>query len=143
LIPPEEASLLSDEPDLAYAPATAVAAAIRSRHLSPVDAVEAAARRIETRDPSLNAFVHLAIDEALDRAHAAERMLTDWSAVGPLHGVPTAMRDLFDFKPGWPSTFGGIPALRDFRPDFSCSWVERMEAAGAIVLGKTNSPAMG
>ena len=64
-------------------------------------------------------------------------------AVGLLHGVPAAIKDLFDFKPGWPSTFGGIPALRDFRPDFSCSWVERMEAAGAIVLGKTNSPVFG
>ena len=53
------------------------------------------------------------------------------------------MKDLFDFKPGWPSTFGGVPALASFTPDFSCSWVERVEAAGAIVLGKTNSPVFG
>jgi amidase len=135
--------VLSDEAHLAYAPATEVAAAIRSREISPVDAVQAAARRIEARNPTLNAFVHLALDEALDRARDAERTLMSGAAIGPLHGVPTAMKDLFDFKPGWPSTFGGVPALDGFTVDFSCSWVERMEAAGAIVLGKTNSPVFG
>jgi amidase len=53
------------------------------------------------------------------------------------------MKDLFDFKPGWPSTFGGVRALRDFVPDFYCAWAERMERAGAIIVGKTNSPVMG
>jgi Amidase len=53
------------------------------------------------------------------------------------------MKDLFDFKPGWPTTFGGVRAFRDFVPDFYCAWAERMEAAGAIILGKTNSPVMG
>jgi amidase len=137
------AALLSDEADLAYASATDVAAAIRARQVSPVEAVQAAACRIEDRDPTLNAFVFLAIDEALDRARAAEKALMSGGAIGPLHGVPTAMKDLFDFKPGWPSTFGGVPALGGFTPDFSCSWVERIEAAGAIVLGKTNSPVFG
>ena len=137
------AALLSDEADLAYASATDVAAAIRARRISPVEAVQAAARRIEARDPTLNAFVFLAIDEALEQARAAEKALMSGEAIGPLHGVPTAMKDLFDFKPGWPSTFGGVPALASFTPDFSCSWVERMEAAGAIVLGKTNSPVFG
>jgi amidase len=121
-------TVLGDPADLAYAPATDVAAAIRSRLISPVDAVQAAARRIEARDPTLKAFVHLVIDEALDAARAAERTLMSGGAIGPLHGVPTAMKDLFDFKPGWPSTFGGVPALEGFTVDFSCSWVERMEA---------------
>ncbi len=129
--------------DLAYASATEVAAAIRAREISPVEAVQAAAQRIEDRNPSLNAFVFLAIDEALDRARDAEKTLMSGAAIGPLHGVPTAMKDLFDFKPGWPATFGGIPALEHLTVDVSCSWVERMEAAGAIVLGKTNSPVLG
>ena len=129
--------------DLAYASATEVAAAIRARQISPVEAVQAAAERIEDRNPTLNAFVFLAIDEALEQARTAEKTLMSGEAIGPLHGVPTAMKDLFDFKPGWPSTFGGVPALKSFTPDFSCSWVERMEAAGAIVLGKTNSPVFG
>jgi amidase/aspartyl-tRNA(Asn)/glutamyl-tRNA(Gln) amidotransferase subunit A len=135
--------VLSNEADLAYASATEVAAAIRSRAISPVDAVGAAARRIEARNPTLTAFVHLALDEALEQARAAEETLMRGGPIGPLHGVPTAMKDLFDFKPGWPSTFGGIPALAHLTMDFSCSWVERMEAAGAIVMGKTNSPVLG
>jgi hypothetical protein len=53
------------------------------------------------------------------------------------------MKDLFDFKPGWPTTFGGVRALRDFVVDFYCAWAERMERAGAIIVGKTNSPVMG
>jgi amidase len=53
------------------------------------------------------------------------------------------MKDLFDFKPGWPATMGGIRALRDYRPPFACAWCERMERAGAIIVGKTNSPSMG
>ena len=65
------------------------------------------------------------------------------SALGPLHGVPTAIKDLFDFKPGWPSTFGGVRALADFVPEFHCAFAERIEQAGAILVGKTNSPVMG
>src|SRR5205823_3575804 len=53
------------------------------------------------------------------------------------------IKDLFDFKPGWPSTFGGIRALKDLKLDLSCIYAERMERAGAILLGKTNSPVMG
>src|SRR5438105_5832002 len=63
--------------------------------------------------------------------------------LGPLHGVPSAIKDLFDFKPGWPSTFGGIRALKDLKLDLSCIYAERIERAGAIILGKTNSPVMG
>ena len=51
--------------------------------------------------------------------------------------------DPFDFKPGWVSTFGGIGAFKDFVVDFYCAYAERMERAGAIILGKTNSPVMG
>jgi amidase/aspartyl-tRNA(Asn)/glutamyl-tRNA(Gln) amidotransferase subunit A len=53
------------------------------------------------------------------------------------------MKDLFDFKPGWPATFGGIRALADFRRDAHCIFAERVEQAGAIILGKCNSPVMG
>ena len=53
------------------------------------------------------------------------------------------MKDLFDFKPGWPATFGGVRALRDSASPTHCTYAERMEAAGAILVGKTNSPVMG
>ncbi len=131
----------SDE--LAYLSAAETARRIRSRELSPVEAVEAAIARVEARNPDLNAFVHLGFDDARERAGAAERAVMSGAELGPLHGVPTAMKDLFDFKPGWPSTFGGVRALKDYVPDFSCVFAERIERAGAILLGKTNSPVMG
>ncbi len=129
--------------DLAYTSVSELASLIRARRLSPLEAVDAFAERIEERNPSLTAFVYLDLDEARERAREAERALTSGEELGLLHGVPTAMKDLFDFKPGWPATLGGIRALRDWRPDLTCLYVERVEAAGAIVLGKTNSPVLG
>jgi amidase len=120
-------------------PGIELARRIRERELSPVEVMDATLRTIEERNPRLNAFVFQAFDEAMEAAHAAER----GEPVGPLHGVPTALKDLFDFKPGWPATMGGIRALRDYRPPFACAWCERMERAGAIIVGKTNSPSMG
>src|SRR5207253_7410437 len=63
--------------------------------------------------------------------------------LGPLNGVPSASKDLFDFKPGWTRTFGGIRALKDMGVGLSCVYAERIERAGAILVGKTNSPVMG
>jgi amidase len=119
--------------------ATQLARQIRRREVSPVEVMEETLRGIEARNPRLNAFSYQAFDEALAAAHEAERQAPS----GPLHGVPTALKDLFDFKPGWPATMGGIRALADYRPPFACAWCERMEAAGAIIVGKTNSPTMG
>lgn len=132
---------LSDE--LAYMGAVELAYRIRRRELSPVEVVDAFIERIERRNRSINAFVFSGFDEARARAREAERALMAGETLGPLHGVPTAIKDLFDFKPGWPSTFGGIRALRNFMVDAYCAFAERVEKAGAIILGKTNSPTMG
>lgn len=129
--------------EFAYRSATEIAAAIRIKQVSPVEVLESIIARIEQRNPSLNAFVFTAFDEARERARAAERAVASGAELGALHGVPTAIKDLFDFKPGWPATFGGIPALRAHTLPISCMWAERMEAAGAIIIGKTNSPVMG
>jgi len=129
--------------ELASASTSELARAIRCREASPVEVLDAFAARIEQRNVSLNALVFLDLDQARARARAAERAVCAGAELGPLHGVPTAMKDLFDFKPGWPATFGGIPALKDFVLDAYCGWAERMEAAGAIIVGKTNSPVMG
>jgi amidase/aspartyl-tRNA(Asn)/glutamyl-tRNA(Gln) amidotransferase subunit A len=132
---------LNDE--MAYESATNLAAAVRDRTVSPVEIVDYFLDRIAQRDPSLNAFVHLAPEEARQAAKRAEKAVLDGDELGPLHGVPTALKDLFDFHPGWPSTFGGIRALRQNVAEHHCTYAERMKAAGAIVLGKTNSPVMG
>jgi amidase len=132
---------LSDE--LAYTTVVELAGRIRARELSPVEVLGATIERIEARNPSLNALVYLGLEDARAGAKKAEQALSGDAALGPLHGVPAAIKDLFDFKPGWPATFGGIPALRDFKVDAYCAFAERAERAGAILVGKGNSPVMG
>jgi amidase len=127
----------------AWASAAELALRIRRRELSPIELMTSTIERIERRNPSLNAFVYLDFEQAIERARAAEAALTSGEALGPLHGVPAAMKDLFDFKPGWPSTFGGVRALRNQVIDAYCTYSERMERAGAILVGKTNAPVMG
>ena len=131
------------ENGLAYVSAAELAALIRNRELSPVEVVDTTIERIEARNERINAFIYLGFDDARAAAAEAERALAAGDEVGPLHGVPTAIKDLFDFKPGWPSTLGGVRALVDFVPDFYCVFAERIERAGAIIMGKTNSPTMG
>ena len=116
---------------------------IRQREFSATEVLEATIERIEQRNASLNAFVYKGYDDARKAAAAADEALRSGREVGPLHGVPVAMKDLFDFKPGWPATFGGVRALANLVLDFHCLFAERMEHAGAVLVGKTNSPIMG
>src|SRR6187549_3841203 len=95
---------LGDE--IAYLSVTDLSRRIRDRELSPVEVIEAAIERIEARDGDLGAFVFRGFEDARSEARTAEADVLAGGAVGPLHGVPTAMKDLFDFKPGWPATFG-------------------------------------
>ncbi|MBM3572275.1 MAG: amidase, partial [Alphaproteobacteria bacterium] len=133
--------MLSDE--LAFMSAAEMALKIRSRQLSPVEVVDAFIGRIEARNPTVNAVVFKAYDHARAEARKAEAALMSGAALGPLHGVPSSIKDLFDFHPGWVSTFGGIRALKNHVIDARCAFCERIEKAGAILLGKTNSPVMG
>ncbi len=121
-------SLHSDE--LAYLTAHELAARIRRRDLSPVDVVDAFIRRIEARNPSLNALVYLDFDGARTRAKEAERALVAGESWAPLHGIPSALKDLFDFKPGWPASLGGIRALKHHVVNGYCVFCERMEKRG-------------
>ena len=123
--------------------AAALAAKIRRKELSPVDVMDAAIARIEAHNSKINALVILHLEEARKSAKAAEAAVMRGDAVGPLHGVPIAMKDCFDYKPGWVTTHGGIRGLMTYVAKTSCMFVERMEKAGAIVVGKTNSPVFG
>ena len=129
--------------DLAYTSATELACRVRGGEISSTELVEATIERIEARNPDLNAVVYKGYDDARRAASAADDAVRAGVPLGPLHGVPTLMKDLFDFKPGWKSTFGGIPILADQVIDAYCVFAERVEAAGAIIVGKTNSPVMG
>ncbi len=128
---------------LAYMSAAELATRIRRREVSPVEVMEATIARIEKRNPSLNALIFLGLDDARKEAAAAEAAVMKGEATGPLHGVPVAIKDLFDFKPGWPTTFGGVRALKDNIAHWYCPFAERMERGGAIIVGKTNAPVMG
>jgi amidase len=132
---------LSD--DLSYTSAADLARFIRDREASPIEIVNAVIDRIEERDPSLNAFVFKGYDNARARAKAATDAVMSGAELGPLHGVPTAIKDLFDFKPGWTATLGGVKALATNVVDAYCLFAERVERDGAIIVGKTNSPVMG
>jgi len=123
--------------------AATLAARIRRKEISPVEVMDAAIARIEKHNPAINALVILKFDEARAAAKAAEAAIMRGDDVGPFHGVPIAMKDLFDYKPGWPSTFGGIRALKDWVADLYCVFVERMEGAGAIFVGRSNAPVFG
>lgn len=129
--------------ELAWMPVGEIARKIRGRQLSPVEVVDAVLARIEARNPSLTALVEVRAEEARAKAKEAEAALTQGGELGPLHGVPTAFKDLYGFKPGWRATFGGIRALKDFTARHWSYFPERVEKAGAILVGSTNSPTMG
>ena len=129
--------------ELAYLSIKEVANLLQKKQVSPVEVVEASLARIHAANPTVNAFVHLDEDFALGQARAAERRLQRREETGPLFGLPTAIKDLTDSRPGWVGTMGGVPALRSYVIDSYCNFAERMERAGAIPVGKTNSPTMG
>lgn len=121
--------------------ATALAAEIRRGERSPVDVVDAFLDRIDERNDRTNAFVTVAADHARERARDAEAALERGEDVGPLHGVPVAVKDLTRTR-GIRTTFGS-PAYADYVPDEDDTVVARVRAAGGIVLGKTNTPEFG
>jgi Asp-tRNA(Asn)/Glu-tRNA(Gln) amidotransferase A subunit family amidase len=127
---------------LCWMPATALAAAIRKRKVSPVEVVDAVLDRIARVNPALNAYVTLTDEAARREAKAAERALMRRSArLGALHGVPFSVKDLITTA-GVRTTFGS-PLFRDNVPAEDAPAVARMKAAGAIMLGKTNTPTLG
>ena len=132
-----------DEHGIDQLSAAETARLVRSGELSPTQSLEAAIRRIERRNPSLNAFVHLGFEQARASARLLEQRLYAGEDVGVLAGVPTAVKDLFGHYPGWPATIGGIPSFRRRVAGSMSVYPRRMEGAGAIVVGMTNSPVLG
>ena len=134
---PAESKRLTEE--LTTKSATEIAVLIRSRSVSPVAVVEAYLQRIEEINPTLNAIVTLA-DDAIDQARIAEAALTRGDHVGPLHGVPLTIKDTIDTRDL--RTTGGSRLCADHVPDHDATAVARLKGAGAIILGKTNTPEM-
>jgi amidase len=121
--------------------ATELAAAIRGREVSCLEVMQAHLARIEAVNPLLNAIVTLDADLGLRAAAAADDALGRGEAPGPLHGLPMAIKDLEDTA-GMRTTYGS-PIYRDHVPAADTLMVARLRGAGAIVVGKTNTPEFG
>jgi aspartyl-tRNA(Asn)/glutamyl-tRNA(Gln) amidotransferase subunit A len=126
--------------DIADMTATDLAAAIRRRDLSPVDAVRAALSRIEA-GRELNAFITVTAEAALAEAHRAEAAVTAGGVVPPLHGVPFSVKDL-TATAGVRTTMGSA-IFADNVPTEDAVSVARAKQAGAILIGKTTTPEFG
>ena len=121
-----------------FGSAKRLARAIASREISCVEAVQAHLNRITAVNPSLNAVVQLAPQRALDDAKRADKALARQENIGALHGVPITIKDSLDTE-GIVST-GGTLGRKDHIPKQDAPVVARLREAGAIVLGKTNTP---
>lgn len=124
--------------DLTYMPATELAANVRNADVSAVEAVTAALDRIDETTPALNAVVQVAPEAALEQARDADRRRAAGTDVGALDGIPMTIKDNLDTA-GIIST-GGTAGRRSFVPEHDSTVVARAKAAGAIVVGKTNTP---
>ena len=127
--------------DLNYKPAHELASLIRSKQLSPVELMEACLQRIEETNPTINAFIAMRPEEALQEAREAADRIARGEEAGPLAGLPFGVKELEDVA-GFPSTHASVP-YKDNYPERDSVQVERLKAAGAILLGKTNSPEFG
>jgi aspartyl-tRNA(Asn)/glutamyl-tRNA(Gln) amidotransferase subunit A len=123
--------------DPCFLPAHVLAAGIAARRLSPVDVVEAMLARIATHDPKLHAFIEVYADDARLAAEAADKAIRAGHAVGPLHGVPIALKDLIDIEGR--VTTGGSMVWRERRSPATATLARRFFAQGMIVLGKTHT----
>jgi amidase len=121
--------------------AVEMARLLRTRQLSAREVLAAHLDRIDRVNPALNAIVTLVPEQALAAAARADEALATGAAVGPLHGLPIAHKDLQP-TPGIRTTFGS-PLFKDFVPSQGSLLVERVARAGAIVVGKTNTPEFG
>jgi aspartyl-tRNA(Asn)/glutamyl-tRNA(Gln) amidotransferase subunit A len=123
--------------DLTQATVHALAAGLEARSISPVEIVDRCLERIAALEPRLHAFVEVYEAEARQAAEAADRAIRSGHAVGPLHGIPIALKDLVELK-GRVAT-GGSAAWRDRRCTRTATLAQKLISAGMIVIGKTHT----
>jgi amidase len=127
--------------DLCATDAVTLAGMLRRREVSAREVIAAHVQRIEAVDGAVNAMVTRTFDTALDRAAGADDALARGAEPGPLHGLPVAHKDLHDTA-GVRTTYGSV-LFAEHVPDHDTLVVHRMAQAGAISLGKTNTPEFG
>ncbi len=121
--------------------AVELAAMIRGGEVSSREVVQAHLDRVQAVNPSLNAIVRLLPDQALQAADVADRAIAEGAAVGPLHGVPFTIKENIDVA--GTATTQAVPALAEAVSPLDAPQVERLRAAGAIPMGRTNLPDFG
>jgi aspartyl-tRNA(Asn)/glutamyl-tRNA(Gln) amidotransferase subunit A len=127
--------------EICYMSATHMAQAIGARKLSPVEVVDAVLSRIERLNPVINAYCGVLAESAKKQALEAEAKVMRGDELAPLHGIPVAIKDLEPTK--GVRTTSGSKIYENLVPDYDAILVERLKAAGAIMLGKTNTPEFG
>jgi aspartyl-tRNA(Asn)/glutamyl-tRNA(Gln) amidotransferase subunit A len=121
---------------LPYLTIREVGARLRRRELSPVELTQTILDRIDRLEPRLNAFITVMRDEALAQARAAEQALAAGTDLGPLHGIPVSLKDLY--QTAGVKTTGGSKILADWVPTADSTVTRRLREAGAIIVGKNN-----
>lgn len=109
---------------------------IRAKKLSPVELTDLYFKRIQKLNPALNAYMTLTEEQARKDAKTAEKEIARGKYRGPLHGIPVSIKD--NLATCGVRTTAGSKVLADWVPDHDATAVERLKAAGAILLGKTN-----
>lgn len=129
---------MNNTEDLCYMPAYAIADLVKTNKVSPTEVVRTFLKRIEKINPSINAYCTVAEEQALNAAVELEEIIKAGMAPGPLAGVPVSIKDVTLTK-GIRTTFGSL-LYKDYVPEVDSLVVERLKAAGAIIMGKTNTP---
>ena len=124
------------DPPLHYLTITEVAALIRDKQVSPVEVTEAMLQRIDALDGRFQSYATVMADQAMDSAIKAEIEISAGGYLGPMHGVPIAVKDLC-FTKGV-RTMGGTPVLSNHVPDFDATVISKLADAGSVLLGKLN-----
>src|SRR5499427_5538888 len=137
----EEAKHMSGNDDLLALSSVELRRRIGRKDISPVELMEAAIARIAALNPAVNAICATAFSRACCEAKAAEKAALEGEPLGPLHGLPTGIKDLHDAE-GLLTTQGS-PLYRDHIAASDCGMVANMRRAGAIVVAKTNVPEFG
>ena len=122
--------------DIPFLSLTDLSRLIEAREVSPVEATEAYLERIDRVDGRYNSYITVSTDEALQAARESEASIASGRYLGPLHGIPLAVKDQF-YTQGVRTT-GGSNLLWDFVPDEDATVVAKLKDAGAVLLGKLN-----
>jgi amidase len=130
-----------DDLTLAFTPATELRRLIQRRELAPSELVDSSLRRIEQVNPVVNAYCTVAAEQARAAARKADAAVARGNELGPLHGIPVAIKDLA-LTAGIRTTFGSR-LYAEHVPDVDSLDVARLRQAGAIIVGKTNTPEFG